>query len=558
MVDSIKLTADLIQAANEFLCGGTCDGTAPGKKPFFTATDVGADLVDQYSSSAGDTLDPRSWLGKVSDGRIGVRTTDVKGNITERLIVHSGNAGSQSCPADVNIKCAAPQAIAKYDPARVAAFFAATFGFSGLHEGKAKDRVPGQMQVLRQATRAGRIMLDEALTKFGRLGKAPEKILITEELRGKINAFLNEGRKPAAATKFLTKADEGKYLVHRNPTAKNKSHHLTGDGNGIIGVVLGTTDAPVEKLLVHTGNSGQFTCNADYATCTAQPGGTFPKERVLMLQAALFGFSALYDKQLLQNFAQGGPKEQTQRRALDAALTQFAGYRKPTAIVTAPPPVAPPPVEAPPVVAAPTAPPPVDTEEPAAKIPPQTAEVPVLPAVVAKDSPIPEAPVAEPEPIAPPTETADDDQNLLMEYVADAVDRVLEYGRNIIEGFKNYEPAPADATPTVTYKPLMSPADAMSVGGGAWGIFTGLDYLQTAFRLRRAYAAAGFEQPVTAGVVMRGAPIRLNIPIRGIRFRTVATGALVAIAAVGLALIPVEQSEGIPLTVQSDDRLSDD
>lgn len=539
MVGPITLTKDFIDAANEFLCGGECDGTAPGKKPFFTASDVTAELVDQYSLSTGDTRDPRSWLGNVSDGRIGVRTTDTDGNITERLIVHSGNAGAQSCPADVATTCAVPQAITQYDPARVAAFFAATFGFAGLHEGKAKDRVPGQMQVLREATRAGRIMLDEALTKFGALTTAPEEILITKELRGKINAFLNEGRKPADVTEFLTVDDENKYLVHQDPTAKNKSR-LTGDGNGIIGVMLGTNDAPVEKLLIHTGNFGQFTCEKDYVTCTAQAGGTFPKERVLMLQAALFGFASLYDTQLLENFEKGGAKERALRVKLDEAFALFTVDRNPAIEApTAPssvepePPVA---VSPPPVEEAPVAPPPpVEVEAaPAERIPPPTAETPA-------------APVVDPEPTAPPTTTADDEENPLMVYVADAVGHMREYGRQIIDNFWNFEPAAptTPGAPTVTYEPLMSPAKAVTVGASTWAGLTVVDSSVTASRVLRA------GQQVNARAVWMGGPGRIPGAIKGVGLRSVGYGVFGIATAVGLALIPIEQSE-IPLTVQGD------
>lgn len=579
MVDPIKLTTDLIQAANEFLCGGDCK--AKRKAEFFTAADAegsGQTLVDQYSA----TPDQKSWLGGVGDGTIGVRVTKPDGGVVERGLWYNGESWAQACTAGANSTCSytSQKPNATYDKVRVAAFFAATFGFSGLHQGEPKLNKDGseardkdsnpifkpkssQMAVLREGKRAVRVMLDDALAKFGQYKgiAVPTSIRITAELKTALNALLG--------FEFIEAKHIGHLLVSQNPEAAakgaKKNSYLPGvdaknnPGTGVIGIVYrgevtldGKTvaDGRVEKMLYHSGEVYQQRCDATYTTCEfdgydAQSTSYLPLQKdvptanIAMATAALFGFGALYDDQLLKNFAPTGPKEETQRAALDAAFATFVPHRRgaasdlPVAVaVNVPEVVAPPPV-APPPVAEPRAQPPVD-EVPAIKIPPPTADVPAPPSVVAEKPNTAPAPVAEPKPAVPPTTIAQPATPTAAELFANAVESALAEAK----------PAPI---PTVTYEPLMSPAEAIQLGMAAWSVTTGVDFLLTASRIRRA------GQPVTSRAVLRGVQPGLAAGggIRGIRLRTVAIGGVWAAIMGVLALYRFEQSE-VPLTVQSD------
>ncbi len=357
MVKKLGLTDKLITDANAFLKGKET------KKPDAFVKDPAGEtaLVDKYDD---DATDAKSWLREVSDGTIGVRTLSTdngKNTSSERALFSNGKVYTQTCPeiSTVSTDCTVAE-IGKYDLVRVAAFFAATFGFSALHEGDPKlgkdgnpvldkDKhpiyaEPGQMTVLRRKGGAAvRALLDEALVQFGGYAPTADALRITKDLRETVNAYLGFD--------FIEEKHIGSLLVRKNPEAKNASF-LTGadengrPGTGVIGIVYagsvtlrGATipDGRVEKALYHDGKvyemhyDNQYN-NAESANGLDEAGNANPVKTVdplkaIGLTAGLFGFATLYDTQLIENFPESGPTEQQAREALDRALDTFTFFR---------------------------------------------------------------------------------------------------------------------------------------------------------------------------------------------------------------------------------------
>ncbi len=374
-------------AVNAFLTGGK----AKKEKAPFPANTQGP-VIDQYEGP-----DQRTLLKGLSDGVVGVRTTNPDQTTTERVLFSSGSLWSQTCPVDLNAGCEQKK-VATYNQARVAAFMAATFGFGSLHHGDPKRDAAGQvivgkdeqvvwkessqMTILRgtgKTAAQNRKLLDEAMVTFRRLPEAPDAIRITEPLRKAINAL--------CGIELIPERMVGALIVRKNPMAPvNGGSAIKSGENGVIGLVAnvqtGNKRSGFEMAIYHSGNVFFNTCDDNFIECqwvdkdpatkTIDPFTSLPKDKVLALTAALFGFSALYDTQLKENFADHGVEEEAQRAALENAFDQLAQYRKDTpeavsyedAIKTLTPPAA---VESPDEPPAAVEPPPASEKPEAAK-----------------------------------------------------------------------------------------------------------------------------------------------------------------------------------------------